>query len=62
MSLKLFHVVFVAAALVLALWTGVWALGEGGALWLAVCCFVAAAGLVVYGVWFLRKMRGVSYL
>ena len=62
MSLKLFHVVFVAAALALALWTGVWALGEGGAVWLAACCFAVAAGLVVYGVWFLRKMRGVSYL
>jgi hypothetical protein len=37
-SLKLFHVVFVVAALILALWTGVWALGEGGATWLAVCC------------------------
>lgn len=62
MSLKLFHVVFIAAALALALWTGMWALGEGSAVWLAVASFAAAAGLVVYGAWFLRKMRGVSYL
>lgn len=62
MSLKLFHVVFVVAALLLALWTGTWALGEDGAVWLAVCSFAVAAGLAVYGVWFLRKMRGVSYL
>lgn len=68
MSLKAFHVVFLVAAVLLAGWTawwawGRWAAGEGGG-WLALAAASAAAivALVVYGAWFLRKTRGVSYL
>ena len=66
MSLKAFHVIFISAAVLLAVWLGWWAwqerqaTGEGGWLALAVGCAVAAAGLVVYEVWFLRKTRQVS--
>lgn len=66
MSLKAFHVVFITAAVVLALWLGVWAFGEGrdtgsGAMTaLGVASIAAAIGLVVYEVWFLRKTREVS--
>jgi hypothetical protein len=68
MSLKAFHVVFIAAALVLAGWTGRWSWNqwqsgaEGGWLALAAACAAAMVALVVYGVWFLKKTRGVSYL
>jgi hypothetical protein len=68
MSLKAFHVVFIAAALVLAGWTGWWSWSqwqsgaEGGWLALAAACAAAMVGLVVYGIWFLEKTRGVSYL
>ncbi len=67
MSLKAFHVVFVLASIALAVWFGVWAAGRaeaGGAGWwlLAGGGFAAAAALVVYGVWFLRKMKDVSFL
>jgi hypothetical protein len=68
MSLKAFHVVFVAAAILLAGWTGWWAwqrwaAGDGGGwLGLAAACAAAVVGLVVYGAWFLRKTKGVSYL
>lgn len=68
MSLKAFHVVFIAAALVLAGWTawwswGRWATGDGGSwLALAAACGAAVVALVVYGAWFLRKTREVSYL
>lgn len=68
MSLKAFHVVFIAAALVLAGWTGWWSWNHwqsgagGGWLALALACVAAMVGLVVYGVWFLKKTRGVSYL
>lgn len=68
MSLKAFHVVFIAAALVLAGWTGWWSWDRwqagagGGSLALAVTCGAALVALVVYGAWFLRKTRGVSYL
>jgi hypothetical protein len=65
-SLKAFHVIFISAAILLAVWLGVWswqqreAAGGGGWLALAVGSFAAAAGLVVYEVWFLRKTRQVS--
>lgn len=68
MSLKAFHVVFVLASIALSTWVGVWAAGtaadEGGAGWwlLAVGGFAAAVALVVYGIWFLKKTKDVSYL
>ena len=61
MSLKAFHVVFVLAALALAGWMAAWAWQAGRTGWVAVAA-AAAVALVVYGIWFLRKMRGVSYL
>ena len=66
MSLKAFHVIFITAATLLAVWLGVWswghrqATGEDGFLALAIGSFAAAAGLVAYEVWFLRKTRKVS--
>jgi hypothetical protein len=65
-SLKAFHVIFIGAAVVLALWLGLWAweqrqaTGGGGFLALAGGSFAAAVGLVAYEVWFLRKTRKVS--
>jgi hypothetical protein len=57
-------VIFISAAVLLALWLGVWAWGQrqagGGFLALSCGAFAAAAGLVVYEVWFLRKTRQVS--
>lgn len=68
MSLKAFHVVFVALATILSAGFGVWEIrawkvaGGGGALALAIAGFVIAAVLVVYGRWFLGKTKDVSYL
>lgn len=66
MSLKAFHVAFVACSVLLAVGFGVWALARegGGALYLGLglTSFAVAAGLLVYGVWFLKKLKGVSYL
>ena len=66
MSLKAFHVLFIVASTLLAGGLGVWCLrehaaaGDGaGALAGAVASFAAAAGLVGYGVWFLRKVRAL---
>jgi uncharacterized membrane protein YhfC len=65
-SLKAFHVIFISAAVLLALWLGLWSwdqrqtTGEAQWLALAVGAFAAAGGLVVYEVWFLRKTRKVS--
>jgi hypothetical protein len=68
MSLKAFHVFFIAVCLILLLGCAAWGLrdyrvsGETGSLWIMAGSLVAAAGLSVYGVWFLRKLRNVSYV
>jgi len=63
MSLKGFHIVFITFAMLLALGCGGWCLWvnsvvgapvyTGGAIF----SFLAAAGLLVYGSWFYRKMK-----
>jgi hypothetical protein len=69
MSLKAFHIVFVIASVLLALGFGLWALIESaqpdrgaGMIVMGVAALVVAAGMIVYGVWFLRKLKNVSYL
>jgi hypothetical protein len=68
MSLKAFHVFFVAISTLCALGFGGWAVadyqrtGRGSALLLGVLGFAAAAALVWYGFWFLRKLKNVSFL
>ena len=68
MSLKAFHVVFIIASLVLSLGFGVWAIadyresGSQANLWMGVASFLVAAAIIPYGVWFLRKLKKVSYL
>ncbi len=68
MSLKAFHVVFVTLATLLAIGFGIWAIaeserdGQSGALVVGIGSLIAAVLLIVYGVWFLRKLRGFSWL
>lgn len=67
MSLKAFHLVFIVLATLLAGGVGVWAWGQRAVegnlyLGLAVVCFLAALGLIVYGIWFVKKLKDVSYL
>lgn len=68
MSLKALHIVFVTAATLLAAVFGAWAVlqfrsGAGaGYLATAIVAFTAAIALVLYGRWFLRKLKNVSYL
>jgi hypothetical protein len=68
MSLKAFHVVFVVVSILCALGFGVWSVadymrtGSGSSLAFAVAGFVATGALVWYGFWFLRKLKGVSFL
>lgn len=67
MSLRGFHVVFVVLALALSVLTGIWSLNQfrlaGGATWLTlgIVCLAVAVGLVVYGLWFVRKTKGKEY-
>ena len=68
MSLKSFHIVFIILSTALALAFGVWAARDYGEsrnwihLALGIASFAASGVLAVYGVWFLRKLKGVSYL
>ena len=68
MSLKAFHVFFVAIALLLCLTVGAWGIrqyqtaGDYGLLYIGVGSFAAGLVLGVYGLWFLRKLRNVSYI
>jgi len=67
-SLKAFHVFFVIVSTLCALGFGAWAVGDylrtgrSSVLVLAVLGFAAAVALVWYGLWFLRKLKNVSYL
>lgn len=68
MSLKAFHIVFVIISTLLAVGFGLWAIAHGRAneepLAVAVgaASLLAAIGMIVYGRWFLRKLKGISYL
>jgi hypothetical protein len=63
MSLKAFHIVFVIFSTLLALGVGAWCvwvnLVEGAPVYLAgaIASLVSALALVIYGVWFYRKMK-----
>ena len=63
MSLKAFHFVFVVFSTLLAFGIGAWCvwvnLVAGAPVYLAgaIASFACAVGLIVYGVWFYRKMK-----
>ena len=63
MSLKGFHIVFIIFSTLLALGIGAWCiwvnLVEGEPVYLAgaIFSFITAVALMVYGVWFYRKMK-----
>lgn len=69
MSLKAFHVVFIGSAFLLCLFLGGWCMKEYfsvshrlGDLLLGLVSFAGAIGLVVYGRYFLKKLKNVDYL
>ncbi len=68
MSLKAFHVFFVAVCLVFAIGTGFWGIrdfresGMNQSLYLGIGAFAFCALLGVYAVWFLKKLRHFSYI
>jgi len=68
MSLKAFHIVFVTVSTILAAGFGVWSLqnyfsGEGVSnLVFGIGSLLATGALIVYGIYFLKKLKKVSYL
>jgi hypothetical protein len=63
MSLKGFHIVFITVSTLLALGVGAWCLwvesvaGAPAFRIGAICSFLSAVALIIYGVWFYRKMK-----
>ena len=68
MSLKTFHLVFVTVCTILAIGFGIWAIrnyqsqGDIESLIAGVASLAGAIILLVYGKWFLKKLKGVSCL
>ena len=68
MSLKMFHVVFIAASLLLSAGVGVWSfwqfahVGGWGMLGLGVTAILGGTALVIYSRTFFRKLKHISYL
>lgn len=66
MSLRIFHVFFIAVATLLSLWVGVWGVrsyrldGAASHLALAVLFFAVGAVLLVYGRYAFRKLRAIG--
>jgi len=67
MSLRFFHLLFVAASFILALGFAVWCVdayasrGEAGDLVLGILSAVLAAGLAVYGLKVRKKLKEVMH-
>ena len=68
MSLKAFHIVFVTASVLLAFGLAAWAFvnyaetRRTNDLAAGIGSAVAGLGLLVYGRYFLRKLKNISYL
>ena len=59
MSLKSVHILFIVLATTVIAMFGVWSLRVGSTL-VAVVSFLIAAALIVYGVWFVGKIKGMT--
>ena len=69
MSLKTFHIVFIGSSFLLALFLGGWCLYEFFVhskrvvdLLLGLLSLAGAVGLIVYGRYFLNKLKNIDYL
>jgi hypothetical protein len=68
MSLKAFHVVFITASTLLTVAFGLWGIrqfsttGDIQSLALGISSLIVAVALIIYGKYFLRKLKHISYL
>jgi ABC-type uncharacterized transport system permease subunit len=68
MSLKAFHILFITVSTLMCFGVAGWAFREysllGGAGWLAfgIGSALCGVGLLVYGRYFLKKLKHISYL
>ena len=59
MSLKVFHVIFIFLATLLAVGCAAWSFSNHTAEAFGIGSAVVAAALIVYGIWFIKKARGI---
>lgn len=59
MSLKGFHIFFIFLATLLAIGFAAWSLMNQTAVPVGICSAVLALGLIVYGVWFVKKSKNI---
>jgi glucose uptake protein GlcU len=68
MSLKAFHIVFIALSILMAFFCGAWLLNEYSdtrnvsQLVVGIVLILAGGGLICYGKSVLRKLKHISYL
>ena len=66
MSLRIFHVIFIFAALVMSVFVGAWGVvayrktGDVASLLLGIGAFAAGAFLLWYSGWFIRKLKALN--
>lgn len=66
MSLKAVHILFITVATLFLAGFGMWsvntyaAVGGGANLLFAILSLAGAVGLPIYGVWFLKKTKGIG--
>jgi hypothetical protein len=61
MSLKAFHLIFVTLLTSLSFGCAAWAFNAGSVIWGATGV-VAGLFVIIYGIYFLKKLKNVSYL
>jgi hypothetical protein len=59
MSLKAFHIIFIILAMSLCGVCAAWSFANSIALPFGICSAAVGVVLLVYGVWFLKKSRGI---
>ena len=57
MSLRSFHILFILLAILMSAGCAWWSFANGAAPAFGVACVVAAVGLIIYGIYFLKKTK-----
>ncbi len=59
MSLKVFHLLFIVLAILLAIGCALWAFLNDAGVAFGIGSAVSAVALVIYGIWFLKKSQKI---
>ena len=59
MSLKAFHIFFIALSIILSAGCAVWAFANGVEAYFGISAVIVAVALVIYGGFFLKKSKGI---